>query len=225
MRKGDQIPKASANAANISSKVERVLRQQYSQIPADENEKILDGIQKFIALSYQPPVILHRIIHEAAMAIYRLFPFKEITIGLKSPVDGRYRYEEVIGHSRVAAEALRKLSYTYDEFFSQRDYPAIRVSKYTELALVEELPYLESEKDTYNRPTLLSEVRRSIDDFVEGDYLDVYMYGPKDEMIGWIELGATKDGKMPSASVIKRLELFASILSCVIQRVMAAKNE
>lgn len=159
------------------------------------------------------------------MTIYRTFPFKEITIGLKSPNDGRYRYEEIIGHSRVAAEALKKLSYSYDEFFSQKDYPSFWVSEYTEMALVEQRPYLEIEKDTYNRPTLLNDVRKSVDDFVEGDYMDVYMYGLKGEMMGWIELGLTKDGKMPSGLIIKQLELLAFVLACFVQRMMAPKDQ
>lgn len=209
---------------NIPAEIERVLRRQYNQVPADENERILDGIQKFIDLTHQDRITLHDVIHEAAMAIHRLFPFKEVTIGLRSRVDGKYRYEEVIGHSRVSAEALKKLSYTYDDFFGPRDdYPAIRLSRYTALALVEEQPFRESEKDTYSRPTLLSEVRKSVDDTVEGDYWDIHMYGLKDDLIGWIELGTTKDGKMPSASIIKQLELFAFILSCVIQRMMTPK--
>jgi hypothetical protein len=176
-------------------------------------------------LARQPGLSANDVIHEAAMAIYRFFPFREISFGLKSPVDDRYRYQEILGHTAVATEALRKLSYSYEEFFSQRDYPAFWLSKYTEVALVEEQPFLESEKDTYNRPTKLSEARKSIDDFVEGDYIDIYMYGPKDEMIGWVELSATKNGKMPSAFVIKQLEAFVTIICHVYLQTKAGKNE
>lgn len=216
---------ANGKASDITKEIEKVLKQQYKRIPEDQNEKVLDGIQKFIDFTHQPRAALRDVIHEAAMTVYRLFPFKEITIGLKSRADGKYRYTEIIGHSRTAADALKRLSYTYDEFFNQRDYPSFWVSKYTELALVEEHPFLENEKDTYNRPALLSGARKSVDVIVEGDYFDIYMYGPKDEMIGWIELGMTRDGKMPSMMVIKQLELFASILSCIIQQMTAARNE
>jgi len=209
----------------MSREVERYLKQQYRRVPVDQTEKILDGIQKFMELARQPGLSAHDVIHEGAMAIYRFFPFREISIGLKSPVDGRYRYQEILGHSTVATEALKKLSYSYEEFFSQRDYPAFWLSRYTEVALLEEQPFLESEKDTYNRPTQLSEARKSIDDFVEGDYIDVYMFGPKDEMIGWVEMSATKNGKMPTAYVIKQLEAFILIISHVYLLTMAGKNE
>jgi hypothetical protein len=159
------------------------------------------------------------------LVIYRTFPFKEVTIGLKSQSDGRYRYEEIVGHTQVATDALKKLSYSYDEFFSPKDYPAFWISDYTELALAEGRPFLESERDTYNRPILLLAARKSLDDFIEGDYFDVYMYGAKDEMIGWIELGATKDGKMPPMTVIKQLELLVFVLSFFVKRMMAVKSQ
>lgn len=208
----------------MSREVERYLKQQYKRVPVDQTEKILDGIQKFMEFARNPGLSSNDVIHEAAMAIFRYFPFKEISIGLKSPVDGRYRYQEVLGHSSVATEALKKLSYSYEEFFSQRDYPAFWLSRYTEVALLEEQPFLEIEKDTYNRPTQLSAARKSIDDFVEGDYIDMYMFGPKDEMIGWVELSATKNGKMPSAFVLKQLEAFLIIISHVYQQTLAAKS-
>ncbi len=224
-KKGERIPDANNKAAYISKEIERSLKKEYNHIPTDQTEKILDGIQRLIDLGLQPGVSLHQFIHEAALVIYRTFPFKEISIGLKSQNDGRYRYEEVVGHTQTAAEALRKLSYSHEEFFSPKDYPAFWISEHTELALAEGRPFLESERDTYNRPILLLAVRKSLDDFIEGDYFDVYMYGLKDEMIGWIELGATKDGKMPSMLVIKQLEVLAFVLSCFVQRMMGTKNQ
>jgi hypothetical protein len=219
-----KIKALNPRASDMKKQIELAMKQQYIQIPADEDGKIIDGIQKFMIAAQQQPATFRRIIHEAALMIYRVFPFKEITIGLKSPVDGRYRYEEIVGHSKTAEQALKQLAYTYEEFFSAKDYPAIRLSKFTELALVEEQPFLEHEKETYNRPILLSGVRNSTNDFVEGDYLDVYMYDSNDVMIGWIELSLTKDGKLPSMRIIKWLELFASVLSIILQRIMYTKK-
>ena len=218
------IKATNPKAADIRGKIESYMKQQYMLVPIDEDGKILDAIQKFMVVTQQQPITTRRIIHEAALTTLRVFPFKEITIGLKSPVDGLYRYEEIVGHSKTAEQALKKLAYTYEEFFSQKDYPAIRLSKFTELALAEEQPFLEHEKDTYNRPILLSETRNSIEKFVEGDYLDVYMYDSNEDMIGWIELGLTKDGRMPSIRIIKWLEFFASIISVILQRVTDIKK-
>jgi len=206
-----------SNPASMRTAIEMRVKKEYAQTQLNEDNKIIDGIQKFILMAQQHQS-LRPVLKDAAITIFRLFPFKEITIGLKSPKDGLYRYEEILGHSKSAEQAHRSLAYTYEEFFDSKDYPAIRLSKYTEFALLEEQPFLENEKDTYNRPIMLTGVRKTVYNFVEGDYFDIYMYSPSDEMIGWIELGATKDGNIPSMITIKWLEFFASILSLLVQK-------
>lgn len=218
------IGKVSPRSEELKKKVEMAVRQQLSQHVQNEDSKVLAGIQRFLIVVQIPPVTIDRVLHEAAVAINQIFYFKEVAIGLRSETDGRYRYEKCLGFSKKVEEALRKLSYSLDEFFSQRDYPAIRLSKFTEICIVEEQPFIESEKDTYNRPHLLGETRNSPDDFVEGDYLDISLHNDDDEMIAWIELSMPMNRKMPSIQTIQRLELFASILSILIQKTILTKK-
>lgn len=218
------IEEAKPRTSEVRRKIEQAVKQHYMQPASNEDGRTLEGIQKFLATAQVPPVTIDRVIHEAALAINRIFAFKEVAIGLKSPVDGRYRYEEIIGQSKSSEQALRKLSYDLDEFFSQADYPSIRLSKVTELCVVEEQPFPDSERNTYNRPSLLSGTRNSPDEFVEGDYIDIAMYTPEDEMIGWVELGMPMYAKMPSIPTIKRLEVFASVLSLLIQNALTTKK-
>jgi hypothetical protein len=64
----------------------------------------------------------------------------------------------------------------------------------------------------FNRPSELSKERISIDEMMEGDYLDVYVYGADDEMLGWIEVSYPSDGKFPSREIVRGLELLASVI-------------
>ena len=73
-----------------------------------------------------------------------------------------------------------------------------------------------AEQKTFNRPGLLNKPRQMLDEFVEGDYIDTFMYGPGDELIGWIELASPKDGKIPDGNKLLRLELLASIISRIV---------
>lgn len=218
------IGKADTRTGKMREHVEKAIRRQLAQYATNEDSKVLDGIQKFLITAQLPPVTVGSVIHEAAWTIFRTFSFKEVSIGLKSLEDGMYRYEEFVGISKPVEEALRKMSYTYDDYFSQKEYPSIRLSKVTELCIVEENPGLEFEKETYDPGTFTSGPRGSPDEFKEGDYIDVAMYTPEDEMIGWIEVSKPLHSKMPSIVTIRRLELFASVLSIMIQSVRLAKK-
>ena len=214
------ISEVSPISDEIRKNIERAIKRQRAQASPNEDTKLLDSIQNYLAVAQIPPVTIDLVLHEAALAIYRTFSFREITIGLKSEADGRYRYVEFFGISKTAEAALRELSYSLEEFFSQKDYPAIRLSKTTELCIVEENPLLPMEKHTYNQSTFLSRPRGSPEEFVEGDYMDISMYNPEDELIGWLEVSKPMFNRMPSIQTIKRLELFAYVLSILIQKTL-----
>lgn len=220
----DAIEEARSRSDEIRKSIEQAVRRQRARANPNEDSKVLDSINDFITIAQTPPVTIKRLIHEAALVIFRTFSFRVITIGLKSEEDGRYRYVEYFGVSKAKEEAYRKLSYSLEEFFDPKDYPSIRLSKFTELCIIEENPNLELEKLTYDQPTFLSKARSSPEEFVEGDYIDIAMFNPEDEMIGWIELGRPIFNKMPSIQTIKRLELFASVLSILIQKALLAKK-
>ena len=203
--------------AKMREQVEKAIRQQLTQYATNEDSKALDGLMKFLITAQVQPMTDASIIHEAAWAIFRTFSFKEVAIGLKSESDGLYRYEEFVGMTKVMEDALRKMAYTRDEYFSQKEYPSIRLSKVTELCIVEDNPGLESERDTYDPATFTAGSRESPDDFKEGDYMDIAMHTPTDELIGWIEVSKPAHGKLPSMAVIKRLELFAAAVSILVQ--------
>ena len=195
----------------------KMIRGRYSPIPRDENEKVMDGTQKLMLIARDPTLPLKIFLDEAGRLIHRLFDFREIAIGMKSKSDNLFRYEVLIGFSGEAERARKKLTYTDDDMLDSKKYPnGIVITKKTEFMLVELHPYKPGEEDTYNRPNLLAKQRSSIEDFIEGDYIIIYFFGRKGEVMGWVELSGTRSGKMPSRSTIRWLELISSIIASVI---------
>jgi len=51
---------------------------------------------------------------------------------------------------------------------------------------------------------------------LEGDYIDVDIRDWRGESIGYIELGATRSGKLPPKCTIKWIELIATMTGVII---------
>lgn len=200
----------------IANEIEALLKKRYSEATSSEEQKILDGLQIFIS-----HILMRRssrsLLWEAGKIIHRVFPFQEIALGIRCPEDGLYRYETLIGYSREAEMEFKKQAYDLKTFFSPGEYPSIRISKIIDITIAENEPRMEKERACWNRPTLLETPRKSLDDFTEGDYLDVLVYSEDNELVAWIELSAPRDGKMPSSSTLKGLEIFATVLSLALQ--------
>jgi hypothetical protein len=200
----------------IGKEIEALLKKRYSEATSSEEQKILDGLQNFIS-HIKIKRSSHNLLQEAAKTIHRVFPFQEISIGIRNPDDGFYRYDTFIGYTREAEAEFKKQSYDLKTFFDPGEFPSIRVSKLIDLTIAENEPQMEKEQACWNRPTLLKVPRKSPEEFTEGDYMDVFAYSEDNELIAWIELSAPRDGKMPSSSTLKGLELFATALSLALQ--------
>jgi len=200
----------------IAKEIEALLKKRYSQATQSEEQKILDGLQNFIA-HIKLGRSSRNLLQEAARTIHRVFPFQEIAIGIRNPDDGLYRYDTFIGYTREAEEEFKKQAYDLKTFFDPGEFPSVRICKLIDLSIAENEPQMEREQACWNRPALLKVPRKSPDEFTEGDYLDVLVYGEDNELIAWIELSAPRDGKMPSSSTLKGLELFAAVLSLALQ--------
>jgi len=203
----------------IAREIESLLKARYATHSKDDSEKFIEGVQGFVS-RLQMNISMQRLLLDAARLVHSLLQFQEVSIGIKDPVDGKYRYVAVVGYTKDAEDALKKSSYTYDEFISQQEFPGIRISKMLDMLIGENQPSLEKEKKCWNRPTQLASARKSSDEFTEADYLDVHMYASGTDLVGWIEVSAPKDGKMPSSQTLKRLELFGSILTIAIQNIL-----
>lgn len=203
----------------IDYKLLAEINKRYSAFPQDEWERIADGFHKIMNIGNKPDVPIQYLSDQVARTIYRLLEFKEIGIVFKSEKDGLFRYITLLGYRKEAEIANRKLVYSDDDFINEDKFPHAKMGRSSEFHVAE---YIHREGEdiarAYNRPIELSVQRKSADDFLEGDYIDVDIRGNNNELLGWIELSNTKDKKLPTRSTIIWVELFASLLSIIYQK-------
>ncbi|MGQ9586877.1 MAG: hypothetical protein ACUVT7_00640 [Thermoplasmata archaeon] len=186
-----------------------------SSNPANEQ---LDCVHDLVIKMADQDLDMHKFLQDVADTMSRRLCIKEVTIGLRSPEDGRYRYEVMSGLEPSEWEAHKNLSYTRDQFYSQDVYKFKEISKYTRLYLAEDNPYGTGEEETYSKELMLKSVRKSLEDTIEGDYLDICIYGENDDLLGWIEISGLTNGKFPDVQTIKCVELLASVIGVVLLR-------
>ena len=200
----------------IYEELKRSIRERYSSIPQNESEMIVDAIRMFNEEMLGTRDI-DRILQEAGELVFSLFGFKEVLIGLKEE-NGLFRYKVILGHSKKAEDAIVEAEYEIEEMSCSEDFPCVMVSNQSEFCFKEDLPDNEREVRQFNRPADLSNERKNLEDMMEGDYLDVFIYGKDDKMIGWIEVSYPSNGKFPSREAVRGLELLASTLGVAFSK-------
>jgi hypothetical protein len=198
----------------IYEELKRSIRERYSSIPQGDSEMVIDVLRMFNDELLGTKDVT-RILQEAGELIFSLFGFKEVLIGLKES-SGLFKYSVIIGHSKRAEEAIVEAEYRIEEMSCSDCYPCISVSHQSEFCFKEDLPDDEKEIRQFNRPSEISVERSNLEDMMEGDYLDVFIYGPEDKMIGWIEVAYPTNGKFPARETVRGLELLASTIGVAI---------
>lgn len=176
----------------------------------------LDCVHGLIAKLADPKVDMHSFLQETADALTSKIGLKEATIGLRSPSDGLFRYEVMSGLSDSEWAAHKGLSYKKEDFYSQEIYKFTQISKYTRLLLAEDNPYATGEDATYEREVMLQSKRKSLEDTIEGDYIDICIFGKEEDLVGWIEISGMQSGRFPDTETIKCLELLASMIGVAL---------
>jgi len=199
------------------SEYSRQLREIYSPVARDDTERIMGGIDALLFNSRSRAITTRAFLEDAMKLIYRLFDFREVALGLKDRKDGLYRYEVILGYRKDSEVAYKQLVYKAEEMADSKKYPVgVYISRYGEYSMVEGQPYKRGEEETYNRPLMLKKERAAPDDFIEGDYIQIYFYGVKGDYLGWIELSGPKSGKIPPRSTIKWIEFIAQIMGTIV---------
>ncbi|MCJ2532997.1 MAG: hypothetical protein LN411_03620 [Candidatus Thermoplasmatota archaeon] len=181
--------------------------------PANER---LDCVQSLISALADQQLSMPEFLQSAADVIRDKFWVKEVTMGLRSRSDGLYRYEVMSGLSDTSWKAHRQLAYTLEQFEDPELYTSAQISNLTRLFLAEDNPYGKDEESTFDRELMLQSSRKSLDETIEGDYIDVKILGKGGTILGWIEISGTTDGKFPDVHTIKCLELLASVLGIAL---------
>jgi hypothetical protein len=191
----------------------------------DQNQKSLDGVQKLLAHFRKPQIDIDELIQEAANVIWRQLGIDSVAIGLRDPKDKLYRYKTMVGFRDDAVEAHKSIAYTREQFFDNSEFIGSDISDLSRIYLAEDNPLSENDKKTFNRPGLISAMkRRTSADSLEGDYIDTRIYGANDALLGWIEISGTRMMKLPSVTTIRWIELIASIIGAALMRVESHKT-
>ena len=200
----------------IDGQFRQYIESKYSPIPRDDHEKLIDALIGLMEHGRDRRQSLHSFLEQATRLIFRFFALDEIVIGLYDRKQKDYYIEVVFGYRSELAAEYKKLRYDQEDMVSQDRFPNIKIGKLSELNPVEGLP--ESERKLFNRPFMGADARKSLDEFHEGDYIDVWMRDPRKNIIGWIEVSRTRDGKIPSRITVLWLEFIASICAGVVNQ-------
>jgi len=196
-----------ANDVVSQEEFERFLKERFasgSEVTGDH--RIVDAVEDLVSKHQKDSI--GTFLLDAAMMITRLFEFKEVAFGLKDTADGRFKYAVTLGFLPATQEAMRKIAYTIEDMNDNTNYRSIKLGRVSEFVI--DSP--EQDLRAFNRPALVHKKRSSLDEFLEGDYIDIYLFGTADEMIGWLELAGPKNGKIPGGDTIRWLELIVSII-------------
>jgi len=159
---------------------------------------------------------LHSFLDQAAHLISRLLAFDEIVIGLYDRKEKDYYHEVVFGYKSDIATELKRLRYNHEDLASQKRIPSVRIGKLSEFNPVEGLP--ESERKLLGGSSTGATLRKSLDEFRKGDFIDIWMRDPRKNLVGWIGVSHPRNSKLPPKINVLWLEFIASICACVVSQ-------
>lgn len=194
----------------------RKLRFEYTYASKESTDRMLDSLTELLNHFKEPRLKVVALLQDAAKLIHKQLRIKEVSIGVRTPSDGMYRYLVMAGMREFVWSEHKALAYTKEDFGDFTKWGGFTISESTRLFLFEEKPYLDTEKGTFDAQMGMRMKRKTPDAYVEGDYIDVYIHGRNREVVGWIETGGTWDVKLPDAQAIKWMEFIASILAVAL---------
>jgi hypothetical protein len=192
--------------------VKRKLRFDYLKVRNEPPSKVLDVFSNVLAHYYRPNLVIHDLIQDTANQIQRGFRLRWVMIGLKNESDGMYHYEVHSGMRPEAWANQKTRVYKLESFDVYGDYKAGEISKLTRVLLEEENPLDKASAGVTNRPILLGSRRKNEMETLEADFIDTLIYGPNNDLLGWIEYSGTVTGHFPEAMTIRNIEIVANLL-------------
>lgn len=196
--------------------VARKLRLDYLYSQKDQNQKLLDGVQVLLGHFQKHEFSVDAFMNDALNLLRRRLWIREVTMALLDRREGLYRYRYQSGLRKDAWDAHAPLSYKYGDLVNPAVYKGREISRATTLFLAEDNPYGQGEDGTFSRPIMLRSKRQSVDDSIEGDYFDTWIFGKGREIAGWLEYSGTTSGKLPDGTALKWIELIASFASIAV---------
>ena len=182
----------------------------------DANQRRMDGIQTLLVHFRKPQMDIDALLQDAANMISKHMGIDAVSIGLRDPNDGLYRYRTMSGVRPDAMEAQRKIAYRKEQFFDDPEFHGTDISKQSRLYLADDNVIPSAERRAFNRPILLKGKRKTLGESLEGDYIDVKIWGPFEDLLGWIEVSGTRTMQLPDIASLKCIEIIASIVGAAV---------
>lgn len=195
--------------------MEKLLKDNYSPGYRNDDENISVAIELLLGYINDRRKTTQSILEETVRLIHRSFGFQSLSVALRDS-DGNYRYKAVTGLSSESKNVLLSLCYSRSDILEESTFPHTSVSDITKFFMSENEPYQPEEVMTFFRPKMLAQTRQHPDDMLPGDYIDFFFRNRSNEIIGFIEVGETRSGKLPEANTIIWLELIATLLGIAI---------
>ena len=207
------------SAEESARRIDAILRNNLRQIPKDENERILNGLWKFVGEAINNNYSQKQICEEAAKLINRTLPFNEISLALRVPNTKTYNYAALLGFRLDVEKELRNRIYTEQEALNSDREPHIRLDNFLDFELSEGESKIDNrfEQLEYNRPTRLLEERKALDEMKDGDYIVLFFRGARGELLGYVELESPRNRKLPQGNVLKWLEIYGMVFGMLLQ--------
>jgi len=198
--------------------IPKKLKLDYERGVREQSGRTLAAVQALMQQIESPQPDVRKLMLDASNLISRQFGISNVAVGRKGP-DGLFRYDILVGFREDAVAERKRIAYRKEEFYDAGPYKGYWISRYTKLYLSEDHPYADFESAAYNRPILLKDSkRRSPNESLEGDYIDVYIFDANNELTGWIETSGTRIGQMPDATSIRWMELVGCIIGIALRR-------
>jgi hypothetical protein len=201
-------------ATSDAESVKRRLRFEYMRVKSDPAARNLEVISAVLAVMQRPQLTPVELSQETVNILQKQFRLRWVMIGLRTRVDGKYRYEVHTGMREDAWTRQKAKVYALADFMETSErYKYGEISKLTRVYPEEENPLFNDDQLLTNRPVLLKSRRSSDDETLEADFIDTLITGPGDDLLGWIEYSGTIANRFPDATVIRGIEVVAGVLA------------
>jgi hypothetical protein len=209
---------ASRTERLTTEEIARGIRMEYAQWSMDSTQKIMESIQELLAAARSDRLDIAHLLDKAVKIVHQQFRLRWVAVGTRGEKDGLYRYNAFAGLREDAVKARQREAFKREDFDGTGTYRGWSISHQTMLFLEEDKPYTDGAETTFNRPALMHSSRHSSEDCLEADYLDIHIFGGKDDLLGWFEVSGTLTGKLPDVNTLRWMELIASMLGVALSR-------
>ncbi len=192
------------------------LEAKYSTVAVSDREKLMEALVGMMEYGRDERQPLHALLDHVAHVISRSLAFNEVVIGLYDRKEKDYYHEVVLGYRSDIANELKRLRYSNAGMVNQKISSSVKIGKLSEFNRDEGLP--SPLRNLLGGSSMGPNIRRSMDEFDKGDFIDVWMRDPRMGLVGWIRVTHPHDYKLPPKINVLWLELIASVCACMVSQ-------